>query len=214
MSFGSRMKQLRNYHHISRQALADKIGVTVQTIYHYENDQTWPSLEALDIIMKTLGCDANYLLQDVVEVEPISFTTSLEEQKMIRKYRKLAPDYQKLIQVIINYLFKNKVTFDQNDKDRIIKIPAIIKDSYPIDYELIVAVGDSLEPLFPDGTVLVIKPTEILNVGDIGFFKYKDRDFVRKYQGDHLESLNPKYEDIKLNSKSQIEILGKVVSKL
>lgn len=38
--------------------------------------------------------------------------------------------------------------------------------------------------------------------------------YIKEFQGDHLHSLNPDYDDIPFGDSDQIEYFGKVVGKL
>lgn len=68
MSVGSRIKELRESKGISRSELADKIGVTIGAISNYENEVSSPKEPILFKLMEILGCDANYLFQDSINI--------------------------------------------------------------------------------------------------------------------------------------------------
>ncbi len=214
MSLGSRMRELREYRKISRKALAKELGITEGSIGHYETDFSSPSMDLVVKISNILGCDLNYLFQDDIEVEPITFTTSKKEQEILKKLRAINSSNRKAIELQIDFYYKNKLKFNEEVNDRVLEIPELASRAYPKNYKLYTLVGNSMAPLFEDGDVLIVTPTEILNEGDIGLFKYKDRIIIRKYLIDRLEASNPENETINLTKKYNAEILGKVDGKI
>jgi len=74
--------------------------------------------------------------------------------------------------------------------------------------------GQSMEPLYCDGDILLIEPTEDIEIGETGIFIVDGQSYVKKRQKDYLESVNPdpKYTDIPLSEDSCC--LGKVVDRL
>lgn len=89
MSVGSRIKELRESKEITRNALANSLGVTVGAISNYENGVSSPKEPILFKIMEILGCDANYLFQDSINMPTMENTVSIDEYKVIKKYRAL-----------------------------------------------------------------------------------------------------------------------------
>lgn len=56
--------------------------------------------------------------------------------------------------------------------------------------------GDSMEPSFSNGDVVLVKRTPAVDVGQIGIFRIGQKGYIKEYGGDRLISLNPKYDDI------------------
>lgn len=69
--FGVRLRQLREARGLSRSTFAQKLGVSKETIYRYENNVQLPSLERtkqIAIILRTsidylVGLDHNYTIK-------------------------------------------------------------------------------------------------------------------------------------------------------
>ncbi len=59
---GERIRQLRNAHNISQVQLADKLGVSKQSVSNWENGNIMPSIEMLVKISKLFGVSTDYLL--------------------------------------------------------------------------------------------------------------------------------------------------------
>ena len=88
MSMATRIRERREALGMSRQELADKIGVTLSAIGNYELGISAPKVELLYKIFDALQCDANYLYQD--EMRSIeSNTLTSPEHELVSAYRSL-----------------------------------------------------------------------------------------------------------------------------
>lgn len=61
MSFGSRLKKLRNEKHISQSMLASELGVSTNTISQYETDKRFPDQKCIVKICLFFGVSSDYL---------------------------------------------------------------------------------------------------------------------------------------------------------
>jgi SOS-response transcriptional repressor LexA len=74
--------------------------------------------------------------------------------------------------------------------------------------------GNSMEPKFHDGDVLLVQNTESVEVGELGVFILDGNGYFKKYGGDCLISLNPMYGDIRLGDNDRVICFGRVIGKL
>ena len=74
--------------------------------------------------------------------------------------------------------------------------------------------GNSMEPKFHDGDVLLIQNADAVDVGELGIFILDGNGYFKKYGGDCLISLNPEYGDILLKEYAEAVCCGRVVGKL
>lgn len=122
MSINSRIKERREELKMSRQELADKIGVTPSAIANYENGVSSPKIELLYKLFDVLQCDANYLYQDEMKnfTDNNEFRLSKDEMKIIEHYRLLSDKGKNAVQYI----------FDQEEKIRKYesKLEALVDD--------------------------------------------------------------------------------------
>lgn len=116
MSVGSRIKELRENKDISRSELADKIGVTIGAISNYENEVSSPKEPILFKLMEVLGCDANYLFQDSIDIPAMKNNISVVEHDLVKKYRELDSHGKDMVDTVL-----------QKEYERIVSI----KDSLP-----------------------------------------------------------------------------------
>lgn len=81
------------------------------------------------------------------------------------------------------------------------------------NYALKVA-GDSMEPRFHDGDIVLVETQPSVEKGEIGIFILNGEAYIKKYGGDRLISLNSKYEDIPISGSDSFYCKGKVFTKL
>lgn len=72
-------------------------------------------------------------------------------------------------------------------------------------------VGNSMAPSIQDGDYLFIRLTPDIPLNSIGIFSVNGENFVKKYKGSYLQSLNPDYEDIDLSQEDDIRPIGRVI---
>ncbi len=81
------------------------------------------------------------------------------------------------------------------------------------DYALRIS-GNSMEPKYHSGDILLVQDAESVEVGEFGVFLLDGCGFFKIYGGDTLISLNPAYGPILLKEFSDIQCKGRVIGKL
>lgn len=122
MSVGSRIKELREERRLSRNELANLIGVTVGAISNYENGVSSPKEPILFKIIETLNCDANYLFQDAIKMSSVNNDVSLAEYKLIIKYRALDDHGREMVDFTLKKEWERSSAISET-KNNIIDIP-------------------------------------------------------------------------------------------
>ena len=74
--------------------------------------------------------------------------------------------------------------------------------------------GDSMEPKYHDGDILLIKNTPAIDIGELGIFICDGEGYFKKFGGDCLISLNSAYEPIPLSSFESFSCRGSVIGTL
>lgn len=74
--------------------------------------------------------------------------------------------------------------------------------------------GDSMEPKYHNGDVLLVQHCEGVEEGELGIFVLDGAGYFKKYGGDRLISLNPAYAPIMLKDFAESTCVGRVVGKL
>ena len=81
------------------------------------------------------------------------------------------------------------------------------------DYALRIS-GNSMEPKYHNGDVLLVEETDQVEVGEAGIFILDGAGYFKIYGGDRLVSLNPNYKDIPLRDFAEVVCCGRVIGKL
>lgn len=74
--------------------------------------------------------------------------------------------------------------------------------------------GNSMEPKFHDGDILLVHSTEHANQGELGIFVLDGAGYFKKHGGDRLLSLNPAYAPIMLSDYTNVSCVGRVIGKM
>lgn len=233
MGIGFRIKEARENMNMSRVQLAELVNVTPSAISNYENEISSPKEQVLLALLKTLKVDANYLFQDVIDIK-FDFKATLKEEYLLKRYRKLDKHSQELIEMILDKELSRKTEvkeesarydtrqityFDgpvsagfgslalDNPPSKMLNIPNLpeyANANYAVDMS-----GDSMEPTYADGSVLLIEITAQVQVGEIGIFWVDGEFFCKELGNGELLSHNNKYPPIKLTEDSKC--MGRVV---
>lgn len=73
--------------------------------------------------------------------------------------------------------------------------------------------GDSMEPLYQDGDIVLVQAQQTVEIGEIGIFILNRESYIKKAGKRGLISLNPKYPEIIIKDLDDFRCVGKVVGK-
>ena len=73
--------------------------------------------------------------------------------------------------------------------------------------------GDSMEPIYHDNDIVLVRKMPSIEVGEIGIFYVDGSGYIKKYGGDRLISLNSAYDDILFDESTEIRCFGKVIGR-
>ena len=76
--------------------------------------------------------------------------------------------------------------------------------------------GNSMEPVYFDGDIVLVKQQPAVELGEIGIFNIENDGYIKKFGGDRLISLNDAYDDIILSEydEDRNHCLGKVIGRV
>lgn len=87
------------------------------------------------------------------------------------------------------------------------------REARKADYALTIQ-GDSMEPIYYDGDMVLVKKQDAIDVGQIGIFVLDGAGYIKKYNKDRLISLNEEYDDILLKDYSDCRCDGRVIGRV
>ena len=221
MSFGEHMRRRREELGLTRQQLADRLGVSVSAVGNYETGISAPKEEVLLRLFDALEAEPNYLYRG--SYRAASGGHSDEERRLLAKYRDLPLSGRQTVHTLVDAL--TEMTDDLRTavpaaERRVIPLytsPAAAGFAAPVfgeDYELIPVTGDvppgaelavriqgdSMAPVIADGAVVYVNHDPVQS-GDVGIFCVDGDMLCKQYYRDplgmvYLFSLNRKRADM------------------
>lgn len=215
MKLGELLKQLRNQNNLSLKKLENLSGVSQGYISDVENDirGVIPKKDKLDMILKALNPNEE-MKKKIIDAYADALLTP-EMKKIIKGNIKIKTS--EIIEMMEVPLFKSvSAGFGCDAIDDIydfIPVPKMGGNIIAVEVQ-----GDSMEDTIMDGAIIVVNKDILPEVGEIGVFLTTGTEYpeglvkrLRNKNGHFiLESDNPKYDDISIESKN-IVACGKVI---
>lgn len=222
MSLGQRIQERREELGITRAELARRLGVSPTAVANYEGGKNALREDLLLKLFQVLDVDPNYLYQDALTGQ--AFVCSVEEQALVRKYRKLATPGRQTLHAVADALGAYQADLEETAPPAaevrqipLYRCPAAaglaapvfgedfdyidVTGSVPRGAELAVRIqGDSMEPWIRDGSVVYVNHDPLQN-GDVGIFCVDGAVVCKQYVRDalgmvYLFSLNRSRSDM------------------
>ena len=108
MVIGKKITELRKKYNLTQESLAEKIGVTRQTLSNWESNITSPDLNEASLLCKELKININDLIDNNLDVNVKDNSNSILK-KLISKEVILNFDYDNYYDIDIKYQGKVKV---------------------------------------------------------------------------------------------------------
>ena len=113
MSFGEQLRRRREELGMSRDTLAEKLGVSRSAIGNYETGVSTPKEDVLLRLFDALEIDPNYLYQGSFRY---AFICTDEERRMVEKYRTLPLTARQLVHIVLDGLSDLRQDADRSDR--------------------------------------------------------------------------------------------------
>ena len=236
MGIGIRLEELMAQKNTNANELANKIGVRASTIYSIiKRDSNRVDIDIVIKIAHALGMTADEFLSEDPSANADKCPTD-KEWSIIEKYRLLDDYGVRTVDAVLGIEYDRCITSASRVTDNVRPIryyqktasagpgqilfddPAIDRIDIPNtnDYcRVAYAVGvngDSMEPDYQDGDILLIEPATDLQIGEVGIFYVDGKSYVKKLGDGELISLNPAYDPIPLDVYSRC--MGRIIDKL
>lgn len=248
MTFGDRVRTYRKAKGLTQEALAKAIGVSKTTITGYELGYREPDVEKIKLLSDALGVTGDDLLNTGFSKVKKAPSVSDEAMRMARDYDKLDNWGRQAVRDLTDTelarmedeaRFMDGATMEEEPK--VINLyaePAAAGIAVPtmgVDFEpytlkpddpqgaafAVRLQGDSMEPYFPDGSIVFVNHDAMVN-GDIGIFCVDSGTVCKQYYRDplgmvYLFSLNRKRSDADVilgpSSNRTLICQGRVITK-
>lgn len=231
---GARLKEIREKKGVARKDIAEHLGVTYEAYMFYENGRNEIKASMLANICKYLNVSADYLLGTTFQKND---TDTIDMNSARRdRYNKLDTYGKKAVDSLIDIEHERITGFDL-PKSKTVQIMFSTnyvsagtgewldesseqsrcypdcKESRRADMVITIS-GDSMEPDFSDGDEVYVELMDEIPVGKTGIFVYNGKGLIKRFCGDHLESLNKKYKPIWPEEDIPFRTVGLVLGKV
>lgn len=230
-SVGEALKDARKKAGLTQKEVCEEFGIKQSTYSAYECDRSEPDTETFLKLLRFFD------VPDFLEAmgydgynEDGTPRLNMFEWDLIENYRKLNKYNRETVDILVERMVTGFADAIRTVERPLYLLPASAgtgqfldsgnyemvdfpEDVVPSDSTFAVRVsGDSMEPEFPDGSIVFVKQAKTLNVGDIGIFVLNDEGYIKRLgKMGRLISLNPKYQPIEPGRFEDIRIIGKVV---
>lgn len=248
MTFGDRVRTYRKAKGLTQEALAKAIGVSKTTITGYELGYREPDVEKIKLLSDALGVTGDDLLNTGFSKTKKAPSVSDEAMRMARDYDKLDNWGRQAVRDLTDTelaRMEDEARFMNGampeEEPKIINLyaePAAAGIAVPtmgVDFEpytlkpddpqgaafAVRLQGDSMEPYFPDGSIVFVNHDAMTN-GDIGIFCVDSGTVCKQYYRDplgmvYLFSLNRDRSDADVilgpSSNRTLICQGRVITK-
>lgn len=226
MGFYQNLQKACQSHNTTISALLTKCGFG-KSYGTYWKKGKYPTLDIAAGLAEELNISIDYLLYGD------EFKISLEQQNLINDFEQLSDTNKQLItqhiQALIELqenedivtikhsIYKVSAGFGEAlyDADNFEDIKIRNNDIAQIADFALTVYGDSMVPKYYPDDVVLIKQQDSVDIGDICVYIVQNEGFIKRFEGDKLVSLNPKYDDIlfKDYSNDEIRCCGVVLGK-
>ncbi len=178
-----------------------KIGISSGIITKWKSGSI-PNGENLIKLSDYFNCSIDYLLGRTDNPEINRAPVFIPEPVNIIK-----------IPFIMSRVSAGKGAYISDEPPEVLEIDA---ETYPKADMAITIKGDSMQPKYNDGNIILVHKQPCLENGQIGIFRLNNEGYIKEYHVDEdnkitLVSLNPKYPPIPVNENDDFAIEGLVL---
>ncbi len=233
--YGDVIRRFRTEKGLNQPQLAALLGVNKNAVSNWEAGRTRPDINTVPVLCAALGVSVS----EFFGAEEAAGSLSREDQRRLSGYRHLNEANQQIVVRMIDAMLEvqeqEKRRFVESNIRRIFKnayktaagtgnpLDSARRGSYEYLYadalvdqadEIITVTGNSMEPTFCDGDMLLIEHTQEVRIGEIGIFVADGDGYVKEYHEDGLHSHNPAYPVLRFTEDDNVRCIGRVLGAL
>lgn len=223
MFSGIQLKTARLSRHISQEQLGQLLGVNKMTISNWEKEKNRPNQKHFKELVSIFQLPAEYFYQENRLLLPYSQLSASNKEKVISYSESLLEQKEKIIALPA----KKKTLYPYRVYERLSagtgysyfgdgNFDVVFYDEQ-LDYDFASWVfGDSMEPTYLNGEVVLIKQDSFDYDGAIYAVEWEEQTYIKKVyreeNGLRLVSLNKKYPDKFASFDDNPRIIGKIIA--
>lgn len=237
VAYGDLIRRQRKAKNMKQEELGALVKVGKNAVGAWEAGRSRPDVGSVPVICEALDLTLEefFGMPAGAREEDVNGVTRQERATLVRRYGVLNPynrqvilrqmatlydmqaDLQKPRKVI--RLFRNELAASAGIGETLDAVRGeevyLFADQVPEAADEIIRVnGNSMEPTYYDGDLVLIRHTSSVRPGEIGVFIVGDTGYIKEYQKDGLHSHNPAYGTIVFTEGEDVHIAGKVLGKV
>lgn len=234
-----KINELKKAKGLTNKKISEMTGISVSSLDKITaGDNINPKFGTIKLICDALGCTLDDLADNRRPIiQQMSY--SPPEETMIKKYRALDGHGKKIVNLVLDEEYARCTEPDEDEQPTIkikhsyykvsagrgfllgdgddwcddeIEVPDT-PDARKADYALTIQ-GNSMEPVYYDGDIILVKEQNDVDIGQIGIFRLNGEGYIKKNGGDRLISLNNEYNDILIKEYDDCHCVGKILSRV
>ncbi len=230
MSFGKLLEEKMIARNIKQAELAKMINIPKSTLNSIINrDNTKIEIETFLKICEALDCNPDEFSEEIKKSGnrelPPSFinkyfaldnygkdmVNAVLDMEYARCVAEVEEDYPTITIRHSTYKVSAGRGFDLEDRDSWEEIDIPDTPEARNATFAITIIGDSMEPIYSDGQIVLVKEQSAVDIGETGIYIINGGGFIKRNGGDHLISINPQYDDIYFSEGDTVYCAGKVI---
>lgn len=212
----------KNYEQGKREPNGDKI-VTIANAFGVTTDYLLgrpDAKEPADPIDKLMTVDEmeKDLLREWLSLDEASRKSFLDVlRKIVAADQKRQTAASKRAAYLLRRLSRHKVSaglgYNLDDDDNwqeaeVVETAAVHQADFAVEVD-----GDSMEPDYLSGDILLVQSTPTIEVGEVGVFTLNGDGYVKELGESELLSRNPEYDPIPIHESDSLQCWGRVIGK-
>ncbi|MFQ9269761.1 MAG: helix-turn-helix domain-containing protein [Ruminococcus callidus] len=212
----------KNYEQGKREPNGDKI-VTIANAFGVTTDYLLgrpDAKEPTDPIDKLMTVDEmeKDLLREWLSLDEASRKSFLDVlRKIVAADQKRQTAASKRAAYLLHRLSRHKVSaglgYNLDDDDNwqeaeVVETAAVHQADFAVEVD-----GDSMEPDYLSGDILLVQSTPTIEVGEVGVFTLNGDGYVKELGEGELLSRNPEYDPIPIHESDSLQCWGRVIGK-
>ena len=216
---------------MNQQTLAEKVGVSRNTVAGWETGHSRPDLNSVVPLCRALRLSLNsfFGMKSAISAEDRRLLDRLGEMEASdreilewemeailqrRMEKNIAENADRVISLFRNELgaaagFGGFIGETQGEEMDLLR-----NEKTEAADEVIAVSGRSMEPTFLDGDLVLVQHTQELREGEIGIFLCDGEGYIKEYRRDGLHSHNPMYGILREEDFNRIQVIGRVLGKV
>lgn len=202
------LKVLRKRKGLRQKDVAQYLGVTESGYNHYESGRVEPNIDTLNKLAELYECTVEEIINP-----PDQFPRQIVEKPEIK------PEREVFIPLVASLRCGAGYSGIPFEVIKPIPVPETFLEKWGDDLQALIAVGESMIPTIVPGDLLICKPTDEWENGNVVSVNYQDNDMIKRIfrSGTHIElrSDNPKFPTIVVTDEDfrsgAVHVLGRVL---